>query len=116
MEYHRIPLKKHLGLTAKGRHAHPEYIPRAIRAWGEMPIGAYLGTEDRRECFRRLLKITEDEELSMTYAEAVKRIGPWFDDSRFTSQAHQALRLLSEPMYEAYQKWEEQNEKEKNAT
>lgn len=50
----------------------------------------------------------------MTYAEATKHIGPWFDDSRFTAQAHQALRLLSEPVYEAYQaflKWKEEQGK-----
>ena len=114
MGYAKIPLKKQLGLIAKGRHAHPEYAPSAIRAWGEMPIGVYLGTEDRRECFRQLLKITEEEENAMTYAEAAKHIGPWFDDSRFTAQAHQALRLLSEPVYEAYQaflKWKEEQGK-----
>ena len=61
-----------------------------------------------------LLKITEEEENAMTYAEAAKHIGPWFDDSRFTAQAHQALRLLSEPVYEAYQaflKWKEEQGK-----
>lgn len=117
MEYRKIPLEKQLGQIAKNCYAHPEYAPSAIRAWGEMPIGAYLGTEDRRKCFRQLLGITEDGEQAMAYGEAVKRIAPWFDDDRFTVMANQALRLLSEPLYEAYRKWEEQqNEKEKNAT
>lgn len=114
MEYRKIPLERQLRKIAKGYCAHPEYMPAAIRAWGEMPVGDYLGTEDRRKCFRQLLKITEEEENAMTYAEAAKHIGPWFDDSRFTAQAHQALRLLSEPVHEAYQaflKWKEEQGK-----
>lgn len=114
MRYRKIPLERQLGKIGKGCCAHPEYAPSAIRAWGEMPIGVYLGTEDRRECFRQLLKITEEEENAMTYAEAAKRIGPWFDDSRFAAQAHQALRLLSGPVHEAYQaflKWKEEQGK-----
>lgn len=53
MEYRKIPLERQLRKIAKGYCAHPEYMPAAIRAWGEMPVGDYLGTEDRRKCFRQ---------------------------------------------------------------
>lgn len=115
MPYAKIPLKKQLNKIAKGLCVHPEYMPSAIRAWADIPISTYLGAESRRRDFRRLLGITEEEEGNMTYSEAVSRIGPWFDDGRSVSRAHQALRLLAEPLHEAYQKWEEQQD-ETNTT
>lgn len=115
MEYAKIPLEKQLCQISKGLCVHPEYVPLTIRAWASMPIAAYLGTEGRRGAFRRLLGITEEEENAMTYAEAAGLVGSWLDDDRLMPRAHQALRLLSEPMYDAYQtylKWKEQkNEK-----
>lgn len=114
MEYAKIPLEKQLCQISKGLCVHPEYVPLTIRAWASMPIAAYLGTEGRRGAFRRLLGITEEEENAMTYAEAIERVGPWFDDDRFTAQADQALRLLAEPMhdaYQAYRKWKEDQKK-----
>lgn len=115
MPYVKIPLKKQLDRIAKGLCVHPEYMPAAIRAWADMPISAYLGAENRRGDFRRLLGITEEEEQAMTYSGAVSRIGPWFDDGRSVSGAHQALRLLAEPLHEAYHRWEEQQD-ETNTT
>lgn len=116
MEYAKIPLEKQLCQISKGLCVHPEYAPLTIRAWASMPIAAYLslGSGGRREAFRRLLGITEKEENAMTYAEAIERVAPWFDDDRFTAQADQALRLLSEPMHDAYQaylKWKEDQKK-----
>lgn len=114
MDYLKIPLEKQFSQVSKGLCVHPEYAPLTIRAWASMPIAAYLGTEGRRGAFRRLLGITEEEENAMTYAEAIERVGPWFDDDRFTAQADQALRLLAEPMhdaYQAYRKWKEDQKK-----
>lgn len=114
MDYLKIPLEKQFSQVSKGMCVHPEYAPLTIRAWASMPIAAYLGTEGRRGAFRRLLGITEEEENAMTYAEAIERVGPWFDDDRFTAQADQALRLLAEPMhdaYQAYRKWKEDQKK-----
>lgn len=110
MPYVKIPLKMQLNKIAKGLCVHPEYMPAAIRAWADMPISAYLGAESRRRDFRRLLVITEEEESTMTYSGAVSRIGPWFDDDRFVSRTHQALRLLAEPLHEAYRRWEGQQD------
>ena len=115
MEYRKIPLEKQLAKAGKGRRIHPEYTSCAIRMWADMPIAAYLGDENRRKDFRRLLGITEEEESAMTYAAAMTRIKPWFDGGGPTNKAHQALRLLSAPLYEAYQKWEEK-QNEKNTT
>ena len=115
MDYLKIPLEKQFSQVSKGMCVHPEYAPLTIRAWASMPIAAYLGTEGRRGAFRRLLGITEEEENAMTYAEAAGLVGSWLDDDRLMPRAHQALRLLSEPMYDAYEtylKWKEQkNEK-----
>lgn len=114
MEYAKIPLEKQFSQVSKGMCVHPEYAPLTIRAWASMPIAAYLGTGDRRGAFRRLLGITEEEENAMTYAEAAGLVGSWFDDDRFTAQADQALRLLAEPMHDAYQaylKWKEDQKK-----
>lgn len=116
MDYLKIPLEKQFSQVSKGLCVHPEYAPLTIRAWASMPIAAYLdlGSGSRREAFRRLLGITEEEENAMTYAEAIERVGPWFDDDRFTAQADQALRLLAEPMhdaYQAYRKWKEDQKK-----
>ena len=117
MDYLKIPLEKQFSQVSKGMCVHPEYAPLTIRAWASMPIAAYLGlgSGGRREAFRRLLGITEEEENAMTYAEAAGLVGSWLDDGRLMPRAHQALRLLSEPMYDAYQtylKWKEQkNEK-----
>lgn len=116
MDYLKIPLEKQFSQVSKGMCVHPEYAPLTIRAWASMPIAAYLGlgSGGRREAFRRLLGITEEEENAMTYAEAAGLVGSWLDDDRFTAQAGQALRLLSEPMHDAYQaylKWKEDQKK-----
>lgn len=115
MPYEKIPLKRQLGRTGRSVHIHPEYLPTIIGAWADMPIAAYLGTEERRRKFRGLLRITEEEEGAMTYREAAQGIRSWYKSGLYPEQADRALSCLAEPLLAAYRIWKEKNHAEDTA-
>ena len=120
MEYQKIPLEEQLGKISDGLILHPEYTARTIYLWAEMPLSEYLGGNsekgiERRKRFRRLLRITPGEEEKMSYRDAVEHMELCRHIKKQGWRIDMALRLLAEPLKEAYDQFRRYNDEKDTA-
>lgn len=111
MEYQKIPLKEQLERAEDGCIVHPEYIPCAIRAWADIPLPVYFGGgEDGEEGtgqLAKLLGISPAFAGKLAYKEAAMRVSRLRRKPDGKGRELEAVRLLAQPLADAYQRWKE---------
>lgn len=120
MKYKKIPLEEQFKKLDKSLRVHPEYNACAIRAWAEMPISVYLGSDSeegklRRDALFRMLRLSPSKEEGMTYRDAAERTA-FLKQQGEQYRFENVVRLLAAPLADGYEKWKEAQKKDAKDT
>lgn len=102
MDFQKLPLSQRLNNLKHGCMAYPEYVSHSIQTMAETPLRIYLNHFDEsRIRLSRLLQLTPQEEQTLTYRDAARRIAILRKTGPDIAAA--AAEILDAPLRKCYQ-------------